>query len=314
MKAVRVRDHQPVLESDAPEPVVRRGEAVVEIEAACVSHLDLQIARGEFSEQPPRPYVPGTDASGRVLVGDGVRPGERVWVRGGGVGVVRDGCWAERVGLPVEALHPLREDVDAVLAATFFVPCATAHSALHDVGGLTAGERVAVRGAGGAVGGVATQLALAGGAGEVIAILRSAEPPAVIPDGARVVVAAEPDELAGALAGSGIDLLIDTVGGEGLAACIPAMRPRGRIVLVGYVAGTRLELDILALLTHDVSLLPLNGLSREAAMEALADGWLDALVRHDLRLATTEYPPKRLEDALQAVGAGRSRGRVALRF
>ena len=312
MKAVRVREHFPVLESDAPEPVVRPGEAVVAIEAACVSHLDLQIARGEFPEHPPRPYVPGTDAAGRVLVGDGVRPGERVWVRGGGVGVVRDGCWAERVGLPVEALHPLREDVDAVLAATFFVPCATAHSALHDVGGLMAGERVAIRGAAGAVGGVATQLAIAGGAGEVIAIFRSAVPPAAIPDGARVVVAAEPEELAGVLAGSDIDVLIDTVGGQGLAACIPAMRPRGRIVLVGYAAGTRLELDILALITQDVSLLPLNGLSREAAMEALADGWLDSFARHDLRLTTTEYPPEQLEDALQAVGA--RGGRVALRF
>jgi len=275
------------LDREAPEP--RAGDGVlVQMEAACIAPLDLQIAAGQFPLRPPEPYVPGLDGAGRV-----VADGRRVWIRGGGGGISRDGCCAERAVVPLAALHDLPEDVDAVTAATFFVPCGTAHAALHDVGYVRRGETVAVRGAGGSVGRVAVQMALAAGA-EVIRVDRSTRPSELEP--------------------GSVDLLVDTVGGPGLAEWLPAMRPRGRIALVGYAGGTRLELDALALLVHDVSLLPVNGASREPDTLPLTGVWLEALVRGELAVPTTVFPIDRLDEAVAAATASPSRGRIAVTF
>jgi NADPH2:quinone reductase len=281
--AAVVREGRIGLERDAPEP---RGDGVlVEIEAACLAPADLQIAAGTFFARPAEPYVPGLDGAGRTA------DGRRVGIRGAGVGLTRDGCCAERVLVPAEALHNLPEEVEAVTAATFFVPCATAHAALHEVGRLRPGEVVAVRGAGGSVGQVAVQMARHAGAAQVIEIGRSTTPgPA--------------DE---------IDLLVDTVG-AGLADWIPTMRRGGRIALVGYAGGTRLELDALALLVQDVALLPVNGITHEPDTTPLAPRWLEALARGDLVVPVSPFPIDRLSEAVAAVTASPSPGRVAVRL
>jgi NADPH2:quinone reductase len=310
MRAIRVHDADLVLEDGVADPEPGHGEALVAVEAGALARLDLQIARGEFPARPPAPYVPGLDGAGRVLGGEGAAVGERVWFRGAGMGVVRDGALAERCAVPADILRPLPDDVDASLAATFFVPCMSARAALHEIGQLRPGERVAVRGAGGAVGRVAVQMALHGGAGDVVAILAHDVP---VPDGARALVAPEVDELR-ALEGLDVDLLVDTVGGPGLAASLGLMRPRGRIVLVGYVGGTQLELDATELLVRDVSLLPLNGLTRAAEVEDRAGAWLRELTDGTIELPVVVFPPDRLADAVGAVTASPSRGRVAVRF
>jgi NADPH2:quinone reductase len=307
-----VRDGEPVVEHELPHPVAGgAGMVVVAVEAACLSHLDLQIAAGQFAVRPREPYVPCTEGLGRIVAGDADLVGRRVRIRGEGVGMTRDGCCSELAAVPVGALHDVREDVDAVLAATFFVPCSTAAVALHDVGGVQPGELVGVRGASGAVGSIAVQMALAAGA-DVVAVVATPERAETLPEGARPVVAATADELRERLAGAQLDLLVDTVGGPDLEACLPAMRPRSRIVLVGYAGGARLDLDITSLLVHDVSILPVNGVSREPETAGRAHAWLDDLVGGRLFLPTSSYPLSQLGAAVTALGERPSPGRVAI--
>jgi hypothetical protein len=85
-------------------------------------------------------------------------------------------------------------------------------------------------------------------------------------------------------------------------------------VLVGYVGGTQLELDATELLVRDVSLLPLNGLTRAAEVEDRAGAWLRELTDGTIELPVVVFPPDRLADAVGAVTASPSRGRVAVRF
>jgi NADPH2:quinone reductase len=311
---VVVNERELTLNQTLRIPAQGVGEVLVEMEAACISPLDVQIAAGRFPVRPTVPYVAGTDGAGRVLSGGGAAEGTRVRIRGAGVGIARGGCAAERVALPAAALHELREDVEAGVAATFFVPCSTAYAALHDVGGLQPGERVAVRGAAGSVGQVAIQMALAARASDVIGIVSSPERVSAVPPGARAVVASSPAALHDRLCGAEIDLLVDAVGGPGLNACLAGMRPRGRIVLVGYVGGTRVELDAIELLVSDVSLLPLNGIGREPDTVPRSGEWLDAIVRGDLLVPTSVFRVERLADALAAVCGSPSPGRVALLF
>jgi NADPH:quinone reductase len=314
MIGVVVRNGGLLLDEALPMPVAAEGEVIVEMEAACVAPLDVQIAAGWFPMRPPVPYVAGLDGAGRIVSGAGALEGKRVRVRGAGVGMTRDGCAAARVALPAASLHELREDVDAGTAATFFVPCSTAHAALHHVGRVQPGERVAVRGAAGSVGQVAVQLALAAGASEVIGIISAEGRTEAVPEGARAVVAGSPDELRDRLHGEDFDLLVDTIAGPGLTACIGAMRPGGRIVLVGYAGGVLLELDVTELIARDVSLLPLNGIGLEPETAPRSGEWLDAIVRGDLYVTTSVFPVERLADAVAAVCGSPSPGRVAVLF
>src|SRR5262249_58804197 len=121
------------------------------------------------------------------------------------------------------------------------------------------------------------------------------------PAGSRPVVAGSAEELRDRLHGADLDLLIDTVAGPGLSACVGAMQGGGRIVLVGYAGGVRVEFDATELLVRDVSLLPLNGIGRESDTVPHTGEWLDAIVRGHLHLATAVLPVQRLADDL-AVG------------
>jgi NADPH:quinone reductase len=290
---------------EVKEPVSGDGESLVEIAAAPVGHLDLTVMTGTFVHRPSLPYVPGTDAAGRVISSATHPEGTPVRVRGGGLGLARDGTWQQRVVAPDGALHPIPDGVDLALASLFFSPATTAHVALHEVGGLQTGERVAVTGAAGAVGSIAVQLALRGGASLVAGVVGRPGKAAAVSEGAQVVLPGEPLP-------ADIDLLVDTVGGPRLGELVAQLRRGGRVALVGYTAGTAVSFELPALLAADIRLLPVNMLVRADRVGPLAAELLDLLASGALRLPFEVRPLTALATALDDVRNGRVVGRVAL--
>ncbi|MFM9921653.1 zinc-binding dehydrogenase [Variovorax sp. H27-G14] len=276
MRAVRIHgfDAVPVLEELA-DPVARPGRTIVRMEAATVGHIDRTVWRGSFLRHPPLPYTPGVEAAGVVVASQRYDAGQRVWLRGSGLGTLFDGTWCELVDAPDEALGLLPDGVPMALGAAFFSPCTSAWVALHDVAKLQAGEHVLVTGASGAVGSLVMQLAGSMGC---------------------MVTAVDPNAEAPPLAS--VDLLIDTVGGDVLAKVLPAVRPGGRAVLIGYTAGPNLQLDIAHFLQRDVALLPLNMFRRESAGRVAAPELLSMLADGRLHL---QVQPFALDDAARAL-------------
>jgi NADPH2:quinone reductase len=304
--AARIHDWggKPLLE-EVPEPVPAPGETLVEVTAAAIGHIDLTVAAGRFAYRPSLPHVPGVEGAARVLDSPSLPSGAPVRIRGGGVGLERDGTWAERAAVATKALHPVPEGLDESLVATFFGPAVTARVAVDEIGRLEPGERVAVTGASGAVGSLAVQLARRAGAGSVVALVSRPEKAPLVPPGAEVVAGDLPEEP--------VDLLIDTCGGPRLATLLTrAVRPGGRAVLVGYTAGTQLSLDLPALLAADVTLHPVNLIRRGPRLAGTAAELLDLLVRGDLTLRVTTFPLSRVAEAVELVRSGAAAGRVAL--
>ena len=154
----------PVVEQ-VPEPQRGDGEVLVQVQAATVAHLDVTVASGHFGLQPSLPYIGGVEGAGVVLSTDaGLAPGTQVMLRGGGLGLLRDGTWTEKVSVPRKAVTVLAAPLPPEIAATFFVPATTAYVAVHDVAKIEPGEEVIVVGAAGAVGSMVVQQALAVGA------------------------------------------------------------------------------------------------------------------------------------------------------
>jgi NADPH:quinone reductase len=296
VRAVRVSEWgTPVTVEEIAAPTPLPGHTLVRVHAATVGHVDRTIWSGAFLRHPPLPYTPGVEAAGVVVASDTFDLGDRVWIRGGGLGTATDGTWADFVLAPDAAVGHLPDDVAFELGSAFFSPCTSAWVALHTVGELAADQRVVVTGATGAVGAVAVQLACDAGA-EVVATVSRVERLAALPSGVTgVVVGAdltvEPDAFEA-------DLLVDTVGGGVLTAVLPWIRPGGRAVLVGYLAGPKVEIDLPAFMQRDVSLHPLNMIRREPQGRLVAGELLARLADGRLSLDVTAFP---LDEAAAAL-------------
>ena len=303
----------PVAE-EVPEPVRGDGEVLVRVRAAAVAHLDVTVATGGFGLKPSLPYIGGVEGAGVVLeaeAGSRIAPGARVMLRGGGLGVLRDGTWAERVSVPPKAVTVLASPLPPEVAATFFVPATTAYVALHDVARVRPGEHVVVVGAAGAVGSMTAQLALAAGA-QVTGVVGRAARLADVPAGVAAVDLSSADAAASLARTRPASLLIDTLGGDGLISRTRWVRPGGRAVVIGYVTGPRTEIDLPSWLLDDVALLPLNMIRQERRAREVAPELVARLAAGELRVAVERFGIADIARALEALRSGRIRGRAVV--
>src|SRR5215212_5289492 len=170
MKAVRFHefgDPDVLRYEDVERPAPGAGQVRIRVAATSFNPVDDGI-RGGYLQGPfpvVLPHTPGIDVAGTVdAVGDGVT---NVAVGDNVVGflpMVADGAAAEYVIAPAEILAPAPTSIPLPDAAALPMVGLTAWQALFDEAGLTAGQRVLINGASGAVGGYAVQLAKRAGA------------------------------------------------------------------------------------------------------------------------------------------------------
>jgi NADPH2:quinone reductase len=294
-----------------PEP---SGETLVRIEAAAVAHLDLTVASGKFHIKPDLPHIGGVEGCGTVVSSDVHAPGTRVMLRGGGLGLTKAGTWAELVAARSKHVAPLPADLSPELGATYFVPTTTAYTALHEVGRfgtwVDGDEVVVVAGAAGAVGSMVVQLALRAGA-TVIGVV-AGEQAGRLPDGVEAVRLDDEARATELTRERPATLLVDTLGGAGLAGRSRWVRPGGRAVAIGYVAGTELSLDLPNWLLEDVALLPVNMIRRDATAREHAPMLARLLASGELTLEVESFGMADVAKALDLLATGGLRGRAVI--
>ncbi len=267
---------------DVPDPHPGPGEVRLRVSAAAVNNTDLWTREGAYG-LPGRPdalagwmgpvdfpRIQGADVVGTVdEVGAGVDAalvGRRVLAdparfAGGGpdprlVGVLgseQDGGFAELVVVPAGTVHdmtgsPMSDEELACLPIAY----GTAMGMLER-GAIQPGETVLVTGASGGVGLAAVQLAAARGA-RVVAVTQADKATLVRGSGASEILDRSGDGLVAATP-DGLDAVIDVVGGPLLERLLPQLRPGGRWVVAGAVAGPVVSLDLRRLYLHNLRLI-----------------------------------------------------------
>ncbi|GHD49904.1 NADP-dependent oxidoreductase [Streptomyces galbus] len=236
MKAVRFHEYGDpgvLRHEDVEQPVPGPGEVRVRVAATSFNPVDANI-RGGFMQGPipvALPHTPGIDVAGTVdALGEGV---EGVAIGDDVVGFLPmngPGAAAEYVLAPAEVLTAAPKSVPLADAAALPLVGLTAYQALFEHGGLAAGQRVLVNGAGGAVGGYAVQLAKSAGA-HVIATASPRSGEAVRAAGADEVVDHTTTGLTAAVT-EPVDLALNLapVDPAELAALLTLVKPGGVLV------------------------------------------------------------------------------------
>lgn len=252
MRAVVARDGEvAVKERPAPEPVA--DQVLVRVHGAGLNRADLLQKAGGYPAPPGAPPdIPGLEFAGVVeATGPGVHTlheGDRVF------GITGGGGQAEYVLTTEAQVARVPEALDLVDAGGVPEAFVTAHDALFTQAGLHPGETVLVHAVGSGVGTAALQLARCLGA-TVVGTARTPEKldrcaELGLHHGVLAPRDLDPDALAAAVreAAGDVHVVLDLVGGPYFAADLAAVAPRGRIVLVGTLAGVTAQADLLALM------------------------------------------------------------------
>jgi len=239
------------IESFGPAEAIRIGniavpqpgptDVLVDVEVTTVNPVDTFVRSGLFPTPGPFPRVISRDLAGTVrAVGPGVTGftvGERVWCNSLGHGG-RQGAAVEQAVVAADRLYRLPAGVSMVDAVAVVHPVATAYLALFTHGRIQVGDTVLVAGAGGNVGAALVVLAAQAGA-RVIATAAERDFDYCRSLGAAEVLDYRDQFLAESirrLSPRGVDLLMDTSGGNDLVTAVEVLAHRGRIVLL---AGAR---------------------------------------------------------------------------
>ncbi|GAA2617396.1 alcohol dehydrogenase catalytic domain-containing protein [Streptomyces axinellae] len=338
----------PLTVREVPGPVAGGGEVVVDVLAACVLPYAAEVFSGERAYPLVPPVVPGTGGVGRVVHAGPdatrLRAGDLVWCdptvrsrddaltpdialqgwssRGdGGAELARylhDGSFAERMRVPTENVFPLP-------AAAGEDPARWAGLVVHAIscggllaGGLAAGETLLVSGATGNLGSSAVAVALAMGAGRVVApgrnqavldLLADRFGPRVRP--LRLTGEEATDRAAMCAAADGpidmaIDLLPPRAPSSAVRAAAMSVREYGRVVLmggVGMLGGDDLALPYPWIMRNSVTVRGQWNCPRTAnvgIIRLLASGALD--------LAPEQVRSFRLDDVNEAIAHAAAHG------
>ncbi len=302
--------------TDVEPPTRGRDEVLIEVRYAGVTFPDVLQTRGLYQMKPDLPFIPGAEVAGTVAQapdGSGLRPGDRV----AAFSIV--GGYARQVSVPAPLVFPLPDGMGLDVAAALPMNYLTCLFGLLQRGRLSEGETVLVHGASGGIGTAALQVARSVGARTIAVVSTEAKAETARAAGADEAVLADgfKDAVGELTGGEGVDVVLDPVGGDRVTDSLRSLRTNGRLLVVGFTAGSIPEVKVNRLLLNNLDVVGVGwGAYWQHRPEVLAGQW-DQLVGVWSRGAID--PPigavLPLDDAAQAIALldeRRATGKVLL--
>jgi NADPH:quinone reductase len=238
--------------ADLPAP--GPGEVKVAVHAAGCNFADTLQIQGLYQTKPPLPFVPGLELAGEVMeVGADVthvQEGDRV------MGWVPWGAYASEAIMSAWAAIPMPEKMSWRDGAAFPICYGTAYGAFSIPRvNLHRGEVAMVHGAAGGVGLAAVDIAKAMGATVVATAGAAHKLEACVAQGADYTInyreSSVRDEVKAQV--GGVDVVLDPVGGEVFDQSLRCTNRDGRLVVIGFTAGTIQQIPANYLLLKNIS-------------------------------------------------------------
>ena len=231
----------------------RPGHVLIKVNAVGLNRFDHSIRRGEIAPELPWPHILGADAAGEIVaigtavtgleVGDAVIPvpgyplDEEEWdIRPAGTaasftvpGLGRPGTYAQYIEFPAAFTVKDQTGLPPELVATLPMVLATGMRSVRTVGGVESGDTVLVHAGAGGAGSMQLQVAKALGAKVATTVRRQADADFARSIGADFVIDTSTDDFVARVKewtdGHGVDVVIDSLGGDVLPKSIESVRP-----------------------------------------------------------------------------------------
>jgi len=329
MKGIQVKEYvkgpAELKVTEIPDPVPKPNEYLIQVHAAAANFFDILQVQGKYQNQPPFPWVAGAEFAGTVIATPS-SPSSSTHLKfpvGARVFGGAQGAFGTKICVPENTLLPIPDGWSFEDAAGLFVTAPTSYTALVVRAGIKKGDWVLVHAAAGGVGLAAVQIAKAYGA-TVIATASTQEKLSIAKSfGAdHLVLSSSPSwpQTVKSLTPSsrGVDIVYDPVGLVDLSTKCTAWN--GRILIVGFAAGTIEKVAMNKVLLKNISLVGIHwGAYAKNQPEMQAEVWWALLkMMNEGKFRGTVYKDEkfvgldRVKDALVALGSRGTWGKVVI--
>ena len=305
---------------ERPTPRPAYGEVLIKVAAAGINGADLTQRRGKYAVPPGAPDVLGLEVSGQIVaLGDGVSE----WKIGDNVcALLIGGGYAEYVAVPAPQCLPIPAGLTVIEAAALPEVAMTVWSNVFEIGHLAPGETLLVHGGTSGIGTFAIQLAHRLGSRVIATAGSDAKCDFCLILGAAQAINYKTEDFVAAARqgteGHGVDVILDLVGGDYIQRGLEALAPGGRLVMLAFKQGTKVEIDCGLIQQKNLSL---TG-SRLRPRPIAEKGRLAAAVRKVVwplieagavkPTIDSQFPLKAVQDAHRRMEVGEHIGKVLL--
>ncbi len=304
-----------------PVPAPAPGEVLIRVQAAGVNRPDVQQRLGAYPPPPGASPLLGLEVAGEVAAVNG----DTGWKAGDKVcALTNGGGYAEYCTAPGTQCLPWPEGYDAIRAGAVPENYFTVWANLFGHGRLAAGESALVHGGTSGIGVTAIQLAHEFGS-RVYATAGSAEKcDACVRLGADAAINYKAADFAVSIkeftAGAGVDVVLDMVGGPYIARNLRSLAMDGRLVLIAFLGGPKVEeMDLLPIMMRRLTVTGSTMRPRTAAQK----GAIAAALREKVwpvlgagrcgPLVHEVFPLERAADAHRLMESSAHIGKIMLR-
>lgn len=233
---------------DVPLPSPKAKEVRIRVKAIGINRADIMQREGKYPAIPGASPLLGLEVSGQIVeIGESVtdwREGDRVCT------LLPGGGYAEHVVAPATMLMAIPDEMSYEEAAAIPEVFMTAYQSLFWIGRLQPGETVCIHAGASGVGTAAIQLAKAKEA-KVIVTVGSIEKQQFCKElGADLAVLYKDQDFAEEILSytnsTGVDLILDFVGANYWEQNLRSLAMDGRLVLISFLSGSKLEKTSLA--------------------------------------------------------------------
>jgi len=307
-----------------PDPTLGPQEVLIRLKAAALNHRDVWIRRGRYAGIN-LPIVLGSDGSGEIAeVGAEVdrafqgRPvviypamnwGSDARAPGPGfkiLGLPDNGTYAQLIAVPTAHAFPKLASLSFEEAAALPLALLTAYRALVTRAQIQAGETCLVTGVGGGVSIFVLQLALAIGAHVLVtsgsdAKLEKAKAMGAV-GGANYHMPDWGSKILDLCGSRGLQVVIDSAGGETFEKALDLVSPGGRVVTYGATTGPARQLEVRRIFWKQLNVLGSTmGTAQEfeAALKFYEANRLRPVIDQVFPLSEASAAHRRMEESAQ---------------
>jgi zinc-binding alcohol dehydrogenase/oxidoreductase len=330
MRALVVQDDYSLAIVEKTLPTPKPGEALIKIQAAALNRRDLWIQEGKYPNITPGATL-GSDGAGsveavgsnedsswlhkQVLINPNLNWGSDPDVQSADytiIGMPTDGTLAEYVVTNIDRLHAVPSHLDLIQASSLPLGGLTAFRALFRYANISAKSNVFISGFGGGVAQFAGLFALATGAQVYISSSQTAVRENALNLGVIEAFNYREKDWLSKLRenGRGMDLVIDSAGGDQINDLIKMLNPGGKVVFYGATTGLPSKINLHQLFWKQAAIQGTT-MGNDTEFGAM----IEFIDKHDIvPIIGQKAPFEQVFDALENMASGHLIGKSVLTF